>query len=59
MPIAMLLLVLFVGWRMPVGLLRAELAREPDILFSLWYFLLRFLAAPVIVAAWLWLFLVR
>ncbi len=57
-PGAMLLLVLFVGWRMPRSLLRVELAREPDILFSLWYFLLRFLAAPVIAIAWLWLSLV-
>lgn len=59
MPGAMLLLALFVGWRIPPSILRAELAREPDILFTLWYFLLRFLAAPVIAAAWLWLALVR
>ncbi|WP_439107830.1 sodium-dependent transporter [Congregibacter sp.] len=57
-PAAVLLLALFVGWRMPRELLRRELAREPDILFSLWYFLIRFVAVPVIAFAWLWLSLV-
>lgn len=57
-PLAALLLALFVGWQMPRDLLRRELAREPDILFSLWYFLLRFVAAPVIAIAWMWLQLV-
>jgi NSS family neurotransmitter:Na+ symporter len=57
-PGAVLLLALFVGWRMPRNLLRTELSREPDILFSLWYFLIRFVAVPVIVFAWLWLLLV-
>ena len=59
MPAVMLLLALFVGWRIPSSILRLELAREPDILFNVWYFLLRFLAAPVIAAAWLWLALVH
>lgn len=59
MPAVMLLLALFVGWRIPPSILRLELAREPDILFTVWYFLLRFLAAPVIAAAWLWLALVH
>ncbi|WOJ96573.1 sodium-dependent transporter [Congregibacter brevis] len=57
-PAAVLLLALFVGWRMPRDVLRQELAREPDILFSLWYFLIRFVAVPVIAFAWLWLSLV-
>lgn len=57
-PAAVLLLALFVGWRMPRVLLRKELAREPDILFSLWYFLIRFVAVPVIAFAWVWLSLV-
>jgi len=57
-PAAVLLLALFVGWRMPRSVLRQELSREPDILFSLWYFLIRFAAVPVILFAWLWLFLV-
>ena len=53
-PAALLLLALFVGWRMPRAVLRDELSREPDILFDLWYFLLRFVAPPVIVLIWLW-----
>jgi NSS family neurotransmitter:Na+ symporter len=57
-PAAVLLLALFVGWRMPRALLRNELSREPDILFSLWYFLIRFVAVPVIVFAWVWLLIV-
>jgi NSS family neurotransmitter:Na+ symporter len=57
-PLAMLLLALFVAWRLPRGLLRRELGREPDVLFGLWYFLLRFVAVPVIGVAWLWLYLV-
>lgn len=57
-PAAVLLLALFVGWRMPREVLRRELSREPDILFSLWYFLIRFVAVPVIAFAWLWLSLV-
>ncbi|MEO1079727.1 MAG: sodium-dependent transporter [Pseudomonadota bacterium] len=58
MPLAMLLLALFVAWRLPRTLLRRELGREPEALFSLWYFLLRFVAPPVIGVAWLWLYLV-
>lgn len=54
MPAAALMLALFVGWRFPRSVLRQELAREPDILFSLWYFLIRFIVPPVIVAAWMW-----
>lgn len=54
-PAALLLLALFVGWRLPRSLLRTELSREPEALFTLWYFLLRFVAAPVIAFAWLWL----
>ncbi|MFT4767408.1 MAG: NSS family neurotransmitter:Na+ symporter [Glaciecola sp.] len=57
-PAAVLLLALFVGWRMPREVLRKELSREPDILFSLWYFLIRFVAVPVIAFAWLWLSMV-
>ncbi len=54
-PLTVLLLAIFVGWRMPRSLLRRELEREPDILFELWYFLLRFVAAPVAAFAWIWL----
>ncbi len=54
-PMTVLLLAIFVGWRIPRSLLRRELEREPDILFELWYFLLRFVAAPVAAFAWIWL----
>lgn len=57
-PLAMLLLALFVGWQLPLPLLRQELSRESGSLVTLWYFLLRFVAAPVIAIAWLWLLLV-
>ncbi|MEE4277516.1 MAG: sodium-dependent transporter [Halieaceae bacterium] len=57
-PLAMFLLAVFVAWRLPRRLLRRELAREPDALFAVWYFLLRFVAVPVVGAAWLWLYLV-
>lgn len=43
LPAAALLLALFAGWLVPRGLLRRELSREPDFLFALWYFALRFL----------------
>ena len=57
-PLVMLLLALLVGWRLPLPLLREELRREPGALVTVWYFLLRFVAAPVIAIAWLWLLLV-
>ncbi|GAB5413144.1 MAG: sodium-dependent transporter [Congregibacter sp.] len=57
-PLGGLLLAVFVGWRMPRAVLRKELIREPDILFTVWYFLIRFVAGPVIIIAWLWLYLV-
>lgn len=57
-PLAMLLLALFVGWRLPLPMLQRELRREPGTLVALWYFLLRFVAGPVIAIAWLWLVLV-
>lgn len=57
-PLAMFLIALFVGWALPEGLLRQELSREPQVLFRLWYFLLRFVAAPVILFAWMWMVLV-
>lgn len=57
-PATALMLALFVGWRVPRARLRSLLSREPDILFQLWYFLLRFVVPPVIAIAWLWLHLV-
>ncbi len=58
MPIAAVALAIFVGWRMPRALLRRELAREPDILRAVWYFLIRFLVVPTVLLTWWWLLLV-
>lgn len=52
-PVSALLLALYVGWRLPRRLLRRTLNREPDILFGLWYFLLRFWVPPALVFLWL------
>lgn len=57
-PLAMFLIALFVGWALPEAMLRKELSREPEALFRLWYFLIRFVVAPVILFSWLWMLLV-
>jgi NSS family neurotransmitter:Na+ symporter len=53
LPFGALLIAVFAGWRVPRELLRRELCREPDFLFVLWYFALRFIVPPALVAAWL------
>ena len=58
MPITAVALAVFVGWRMPRALLYGELAREPDILRTVWYFLIRFLVVPTVLLTWWWLLLV-
>jgi len=58
LPLAMVLLAIFVGWRVPRAILRGQLSREPEALFALWYFLLRYVAVPVVAVAWLWMYLV-
>lgn len=52
-PLSAGLMALYVGWRLPRQLLRRTLHREPDFLFSLWYFLLRFWVPPALVFLWL------
>lgn len=52
LPLGALLLAVFAGWRVRREVLREALAREPDILFSLWYFLLRFVVPPAVIFAW-------
>jgi NSS family neurotransmitter:Na+ symporter len=52
-PLSAVLMALYVGWRLPRGLLRKTLQREPDFLFSLWYFLLRFWVPPALIFLWL------
>jgi NSS family neurotransmitter:Na+ symporter len=53
LPLTALLLTLFCGWRLPRSLLRRSMAREPDSVFSLWYFLLRFWVPPALIMLWL------
>jgi NSS family neurotransmitter:Na+ symporter len=48
LPLVCLLTALFVGWRLRPEILRLELSRESDIFFSLWYFLLRYIAPPAV-----------
>ena len=49
LPLVSLLTALLVGWRLRPEILRLELYRESDLFFSLWRFLLRYIAPPAIV----------
>ncbi|HEY6131392.1 MAG TPA: sodium-dependent transporter [Halioglobus sp.] len=49
LPLAALLIAFFVGWRLRPEILRLELARESDLFFSLWHFLLRYIAPSALV----------
>ena len=46
LPLVSLLIALFVGWGLRSDLFRLELARQSSVFFSLWRFLLRYIAAP-------------
>ena len=48
LPVVALFTALFVGWRLRPEILQLELARESDLFFSLWRFLLRYIAPPAI-----------
>ena len=48
LPLVSLATAIFVGWRMRPEILRRELSRESNVLFSLWRFLLRYIAPPAI-----------
>lgn len=48
LPLVALGTVILVGWRLRRPLLRAYLYRESNLFFSLWYFLLRYIAPPAI-----------
>ncbi|MFT6955883.1 MAG: NSS family neurotransmitter:Na+ symporter [Halieaceae bacterium] len=50
LPLGALLVALFVGWQVRPQILRELLARETDLFFSIWYFVLRYIAPPAIVA---------
>ena len=49
LPLVALLITLLVGWRLRPEILRLELARESALFFSLWRFLLRYIA-PLAIA---------
>jgi NSS family neurotransmitter:Na+ symporter len=48
LPLVALLISILVGWRLQPDILRLQLARESDLFFSLWRFLLRYIAPPAI-----------
>lgn len=48
LPLVALGTAILVGWRLRRPLLRAHLYRETHLFFSLWYFLLRYIAPPAI-----------
>jgi NSS family neurotransmitter:Na+ symporter len=48
LPLVALLLAVLVGWRLRPEILRLELVRESALFFSLWRFLLRYIAPPAI-----------
>jgi NSS family neurotransmitter:Na+ symporter len=48
LPLVALLMAVLVGWRLRPDILRLELANESRVFFSLWYFLLRYIAPPAI-----------
>ena len=48
LPLSMLLVAVFVGWRMPRPIVRGELYREPYWLFVSWWELLRLIVPTVI-----------
>lgn len=48
LPLVSLLTAVFVGWRIRPEILRLELYRESGAFFSLWRFLLRYIAPPAI-----------
>ena len=50
----LLLLSLFVAWRMPRPFARAELYREPLWLFNLWWGCLRFIVPTVLILVFIW-----
>jgi NSS family neurotransmitter:Na+ symporter len=48
LPLVALLISILVGWRLRPDILRLQLGRESDLFFSLWHFLLRYIAPPAI-----------
>ena len=54
LPVGGCLIAIFVGWRMRREVLRDELYVESGKIFSLWYWLLRYIAAPGVVLVFGW-----
>lgn len=54
-PFSMLVITVFVGWRMARPIARGELYREPRYLFLFWWELLRLVAPVALIIAILWL----
>ena len=54
LPIGGILTAVFVGWRMRREVLRDELYVESETIFSLWYWLLRYIAAPGVLLVFVW-----
>jgi NSS family neurotransmitter:Na+ symporter len=52
LPVSLCLTAIFAGWLVPRPILRGELYREPDWLFRLWWWLLRWCVPPI---CFLWL----
>lgn len=49
LPLGALLIALFVGWRMRREAVRDEIFVESEAVFSLWYWLLRYIAGPAVI----------
>jgi len=53
LPLGGFLIALFVGWRMTEGSVQSELAMKSEMLYRIWYFLVRFVAPIAIVFVFL------
>ena len=48
LPLGSLLLAIFVGWRLPVDILKQELAENSPRVFAYWFFCIRYVVPPAI-----------
>ena len=48
LPLGSLLLAIFVGWRLPVDILKQELAENSPRIFAYWFFCIRYVVPPAI-----------
>ncbi len=54
LPVGGVLVAVFVGWRIRREVLRDELYVEGETIFSLWHWVLRYIAAPGVLVVFLW-----